>query len=77
MSPSTYKWRRATTVYLLLRVRSLNIVLKRYYIYVNVVSFQWYGNLVTFKTFSEAWLNEGFATYYGFNALEALGWPPV
>jgi len=36
---------------------------------------QWYGNLITFKTFSEAWLNEGFATYYGYTALEALGWP--
>lgn len=34
---------------------------------------QWFGNLVTMEWFSDLWLNESFATFMSFQALEALG----
>jgi aminopeptidase N len=33
---------------------------------------QWFGNLVTMKWFDDLWLKEGFATFLGYQALEAL-----
>ncbi|ESN96431.1 hypothetical protein HELRODRAFT_163491 [Helobdella robusta] len=35
---------------------------------------QWYGNLVTFEWWTDAWLKEAIASYYNFYPLEALGW---
>ncbi len=34
---------------------------------------QWFGNLVTMEWFSDLWLNESFATFMSFQALEQLG----
>ncbi|MBL8730398.1 MAG: ERAP1-like C-terminal domain-containing protein [Planctomycetes bacterium] len=36
------------------------------------LSHQWFGNLVTMRWFDDLWLKEGFATFLGFQALEAL-----
>jgi aminopeptidase N len=36
------------------------------------LSHQWFGNLVTMKWFDDLWLKEGFATFVGYQALEAL-----
>ena len=36
------------------------------------LSHQWFGNLVTMKWFDDLWLKEGFATFTGYQALEAL-----
>ncbi|MEO6594981.1 MAG: M1 family aminopeptidase [Planctomycetota bacterium] len=36
------------------------------------LSHQWFGNLVTMKWFDDLWLKEGFATFLGYQALEAL-----
>ncbi|MEZ5990619.1 MAG: M1 family aminopeptidase [Planctomycetota bacterium] len=33
---------------------------------------QWFGNLVTMRWFDDLWLKEGFATFLGYQALEAL-----
>lgn len=36
------------------------------------LSHQWFGNLVTMRWFDDLWLKEGFATFLGYQALEAL-----
>lgn len=36
------------------------------------LSHQWFGNLVTMRWFDDLWLKEGFATFVGYLALEAL-----
>jgi tricorn protease interacting factor F2/3 len=36
------------------------------------VAHQWFGNLVTMRTWDDLWLNESFATFADFKALEAL-----
>ncbi len=32
----------------------------------------WFGNLVTMQNFTYLWLNEGFATYAGWLAVDAM-----
>jgi aminopeptidase N len=34
----------------------------------------WFGNLVTCESWSDAWLNEGFASFFENKALESIGW---
>lgn len=36
------------------------------------LSHQWFGNLVTMRWFDDLWLKEGFATFVGYQALQAL-----
>ena len=36
------------------------------------VSHQWFGNLVTMRWFDDLWLKEGFATFIGYQLLDAL-----
>lgn len=36
------------------------------------VSHQWFGNLVTMRWFDDLWLKEGFATFVGYQLLDAL-----
>ena len=38
---------------------------------------QWFGNLVTCSWWDYTWLNEGYASYFEYMALEALGWSGV
>lgn len=38
------------------------------------VAHQWFGNLVTPKWWDEVWLKEGFASFFGFLALNAVKW---
>jgi len=35
----------------------------------------WFGNLVTMKWWDDLWLNEAFATYISFQALNENKWP--
>ncbi|HZY92429.1 MAG TPA: M1 family aminopeptidase [Thermoplasmata archaeon] len=36
------------------------------------IAHQWFGNLVTLRRWSDLWLNESFATFVGFGAVDAL-----
>lgn len=40
------------------------------YIIAHELAHQWFGNLVTMDWWSELWLNEGFATWVGWNAID-------
>ncbi len=40
------------------------------YIFVPELAHQWFGNLVTMDWWSELWLNEGFATWVGWLAID-------
>ncbi|ABN66153.2 arginine/alanine aminopeptidase [Scheffersomyces stipitis CBS 6054] len=42
------------------------------YVVAHELAHQWFGNLVTMKWWDELWLNEGFATWVGFAAVEYL-----
>ncbi|KAG5422099.1 hypothetical protein I9W82_001192 [Candida metapsilosis] len=42
------------------------------YVIAHELAHQWFGNLVTMKWWDELWLNEGFATWVGFLAVDYL-----
>lgn len=42
------------------------------YVIAHELAHQWFGNLVTMKWWDELWLNEGFATWVGFAAVDYL-----
>ncbi|RLV90627.1 Aminopeptidase 1 [Spathaspora sp. JA1] len=42
------------------------------YVIAHELAHQWFGNLVTMKWWDELWLNEGFATWVGFTAVDYL-----
>jgi aminopeptidase N len=44
------------------------------YIIAHELAHYWFGNLVTCEWWSDAWLNEGFASYFEARALESIGW---
>lgn len=42
------------------------------YVVAHEIAHQWFGNLVTMQWWDELWLNEGFATWVGFYAVDRL-----
>lgn len=42
------------------------------YVVAHELAHQWFGNLVTMDWWSELWLNEGFATWVGWFAIDHL-----
>jgi len=42
------------------------------YVVAHELAHQWFGNLVTMDWWSELWLNEGFATWVGWLAIDHL-----
>ncbi|GEQ71063.1 hypothetical protein JCM33374_g4744 [Metschnikowia sp. JCM 33374] len=42
------------------------------YVVAHEIAHQWFGNLVTMQWWDELWLNEGFATWVGFYAVDQL-----
>jgi aminopeptidase N len=45
---------------------------KAAYVIAHEIAHQWFGNLVTMQDWSELWLNEGFATWAGYLAMNHI-----
>lgn len=48
------------------------VLAKAVYVVAHELAHQWFGNLVTMNSWSELWLNEGFATWAGYLAVDYL-----
>ncbi|KAJ9156607.1 Aminopeptidase [Pleurostoma richardsiae] len=48
------------------------VMSKAVYVVAHELAHQWFGNLVTMNSWSELWLNEGFATWAGYLAVDSL-----
>lgn len=54
------------------KTSSNKVRLKAAYVIAHELAHQWFGNLVTMEWWNELWLNEGFATWAGYLAIDHL-----